>query len=397
MNKSSREDLLEAGRLTKAGRLTEATALLQRVLTRKVTTRPQTAGIAPHAPASPSSPRVAPKPVAMTPVAATPVGPTAPVGRQTLAAAPLPLPNVERPVRPGSGRFLTASYRNAAGARTYKLYVPSGYHERPVPLIVMLHGCSQSPDDFAAGTRMNVLAEEFTCLVAYPAQPASANAGKCWNWFKPGDQRRGSGEPSLIAGITRAIGSEYAVDASRVYIAGLSAGGGAAAVAAAAYPDVYAALGVHSGVPCAVARDVSSAFSLMQRGGTAGDYRSAGDPSQTVARTVPTIVFHGDRDSTVHPSNADLIVAQSAHAHLRTTVSAGGESEGHAYTRTLYRDPAGRTLLENWVVHGAGHAWLGGSSTGSYTDVRGPNASREMMRFFLEHRAQEPDRKMLRE
>ena len=280
--------------------------------------------------------------------------------------------------------LLVASYGNQAGSRGYKLYVPSGYHGQAVPLVVMLHGCTQSPDDFAAGTRMNVLAEEHTCLVAYPAQAASANASKCWNWFRPSDQQRGQGEPSLIAGITRQIMRDYSVDPERVYVAGLSAGAAAAAIMGMTYPDLYAAIGVHSGLACGAAGDLPSAFAAMRQGEAvaargSGEYR----------RMIPTIVFHGDQDSTVHPRNGDQVIEQSRASpmtDLRTTVQRGRVPGGHTYSRTLHADARGQVILEQWVIHGAGHAWSGGSPAGSYTDPRGPDATREMLRFFLEHR-----------
>jgi poly(hydroxyalkanoate) depolymerase family esterase len=248
----------------------------------------------------------------------------------------------------------------------------------------MLHGCTQSPDDFAAGTRMNALAEERTCLVAYPAQAASANVSKCWNWFKPGDQQRGQGEPSLIAGITRQVMRDYAVDGERVYVAGLSAGAAAAAIMGMTYPDLYAAIGVHSGLACGAASDLPSAFAAMSQG-EAVALRGLGRDR----RTVPAIVFHGDRDSTVHPRNGDQVIAQSASAAtgLYTRVDHGQVPGGHAYSRTVHSDAHGQTILEQWVVHGAGHAWSGGSPAGSYTDPRGPDAGQEMLRFFLEHRS----------
>ena len=177
---------------------------------------------------------------------------------------------------PEGAQFLEKAYSNAAGRRPYKLYVPSCYEGQPLPLIVMLHGCTQSPDDFAAGTRMNALAEEHACLVAYPGQTPSANSSKCWNWFSPQDQRRDQGEPSLIAGITRQIMSDYAVESRRVYIAGLSAGGAAASIMGAEYPDLYAAVGVHSGLACGSAHDVPSAFAAMRQGGPVSAGLAAG-------------------------------------------------------------------------------------------------------------------------
>jgi poly(hydroxyalkanoate) depolymerase family esterase len=290
---------------------------------------------------------------------------------------------------PEGGQFVAGSYSGEAGSRAYKLYIPSNYCGQAVPLVVMLHGCTQSPDDFAAGTRMNALAEQHTCLAVYPAQAASANASRCWNWFSPDDQRRGRGEPSLIAGITRQIMRDYSVDQQRVYIAGLSAGGAAAAIMGTTYPDLYAAIGVHSGLACGAASDLPSAFAAMRQGkrvpiSGAGDVAGA----EGYRRSVPTIVFHGDQDTTVHPGNGDQVIARSKETtttDLQLSVQHGRVPGGHTYSRTLHADASGRAILEHWVIHGAGHGWSGGSPAGSYTDPRGPDAAEEMLRFFLEH------------
>ena len=287
---------------------------------------------------------------------------------------------------PEGGQFIEATYSNPAGTRAYKLYIPSRYHGQAPPLVVMLHGCTQSPDDFAAGTRMNVIAGEHACLVVYPAQSSEANAAKCWNWFCPSDQRRNQGEPSLIAGITRQVMHDYPVDPQRVYIGGLSAGAAAAAIMGATYPDVYAAIGVHSGLTCGAANDIPSAFTAMRQGDLSDSSRS-GDMSAVLGDglAVPTIVFHGDRDNTVHPRNGDHVIAQKRITNLQKNVHRGRVPGGHAYTRTIHTDANGRAILEHWEIHGAGHAWSGGSSAGSYTDPRGPDAAREMLRFFLDH------------
>jgi poly(hydroxyalkanoate) depolymerase family esterase len=236
------------------------------------------------------------------------------------------------------------------------------------------------PEDFAAGTRMNALAEAQGMLVAYPAQSGSANAQKCWNWFSPGDQRRDQGEPSLIAGITREVLRAHGGDPGRVYVAGLSAGGAQAAIMGLAYPELYAAVGVHSGLACGAARDLPSALAAMRQGAPGGLTRAR--------RVVPTIVFHADRDATVHPRNGDQVIEQSAAAAepgLRTELHEGQVPGGHAWRRSAHLDAEGRAVLEHWLVRGGGHAWSGGDPAGSYTDPRGPDASKEMLRFFLAH------------
>jgi poly(hydroxyalkanoate) depolymerase family esterase len=280
---------------------------------------------------------------------------------------------------PDDTSFVEGTYKNAAGSRAYRLFIPSGYRGQAIPLVIMLHGCTQSPEDFAAGTRMNFIAEEQTCFVAYPAQRAEANHAKCWNWFRPADQRRGGGEPSLIAGITHHIMRDHSVDPRRVYVAGLSAGAAAAAVMGSTYGDLYAAIGVHSGLACGAATDLPSALIAMKQGG--GSEAMPGD-----APPIPTIIFHGDRDTTVHSKNGGRIVRQSI-GGMRTNakVHRGRVPGGHAYTRTVHTNAGGREILEHWEIHGAGHAWSGGSPAGSYTDPDGPDATREMLRFFLEH------------
>jgi poly(hydroxyalkanoate) depolymerase family esterase len=295
-------------------------------------------------------------------------------------SVPGKIASLPRPATAPGARFEERGFSNQAGTRAYKLYVPSSYTGQSLPLVVMLHGCTQSPDDFAAGTRMNELAEEMTFLVAYPCQPQSANMSKCWNWYSPGDQSRDNGEPSMIAGITRAIIAEFSVDPDRVYIAGLSAGGAAAAIMGAAYPDLYSAIGVHSGLACGAARDIPSAFTAMRQGAPAGGTRSR------TAAPIPTILFHGDGDKTVNPINGDQVAAQSrAKAELCTAQEHGISEGGMRFTRRIETDASGKPIIEHWTLHGAGHAWSGGSAAGSYTDPRGPDASREMMRFFLQH------------
>ena len=340
--------MAEATRLTRQGRLAEATALIQQ--------------------------------------SAAPLGSRA-------ASATTPVPGIGLPRAPASapasgkrpGRFDRFLYTNAAGTRPYQLYVPTGIGERPLPLVVMLHGGTQDAPTFAAATGMNDLAERDTFLVAYPEQIRAANPGQYWNWFVPDHQRRHSGEPSLIAGITAQVMDRHPVDVSRVFVAGFSAGGAMAAVMAAAYPDLYAAVGVHSGLAYGAARDVGSAMMAMKSGSTT--------PAPPLARPLPLIVFHGDSDSTVAHINAAQLIDQAVPARRDAALSSRGQVPGgRAYTVTRYPDGAGAPAAEWWTIHHGGHAWAGGDAGRSYTDPQGPAATAEFIRFFGQHAQRRPNR-----
>jgi poly(hydroxyalkanoate) depolymerase family esterase len=294
-------------------------------------------------------------------------------------------PTTETETRtPQPGQFLERSFTSAIGTRAYKVYVPAGYLERSsdsVPMVVMLHGCTQDPDDFAAGTRMNELADEHGFIAVYPAQSAAANAHKCWNWFRTEDQLRDSGEPSIIAGITTEVASTYRIDPRRIFVAGMSAGAAMAVILATTYPDLYVAVGAHSGLAYGAAHDVPSAFRAMRN--PSGSSASA----RRVPIAVPTIVFHGDSDRTVHATNAGAIVrhaiAEQAGSPLQEEASRGTAVGGRQFSRTVYADARNGVIAEHWIVHGVGHAWSGGSAAGTFTDAGGPDASKEMIRFFL--------------
>ncbi len=389
VNAGQRAAMAEATRLTRQGRLAEATALIQQTLAGPAAE--ETAGTPGRDPGS----RPALRAGAGTRPGLARSG-WLPRRRALPSRGPGGLRRLHPPaslvVTPPPGRFGAFSYTNAAGTRAYRLYVPASGTSEALPLIVMLHGGTQDAAAFAAATGMNGLAEREKFLVAYPEQARSANAGRYWNWFVPGHQRRDAGEPSLIAGITGQVTDRYQVDTTRVYVAGFSAGGAMAAVMAAVYPDLYAAAAVHSGLPYAAASDVASAFTAMRQGPPA--------TARSPARPLPLIVFHGDRDAIVAPANATGLIshalaAASPDRHPGTapvTVTGGQVPGGHGYTRTCYHDPAGAALAECWIIHQAGHAWSGGIPHGSYTDAHGPDASAEFIRFFHEHPAGPPAR-----
>ena len=379
----------DAARLTNQGDLQAATAAIQRALGAGLARRQEWA----------RAPVVMPDEIVID-VEAREVG--------------IPLPRDPLPEQGGGeqGRVVRGTYASPQGQRQWRMYVPPAHASQAgqaLPLVVMLHGCTQDPEDFAKGTAMDEAARQQGFVVLYPAQDQAANPQRCWNWFKHSHQQRDKGEPAILAGLTRQVMADYGVDAKRVYVAGLSAGGAMAAILGETYPDLYAAVGIHSGLAAGAANDLPSALAAMQGGavdmrastglaGLPGMPKAMNRPARSApargssseGARVPTIVFHGDQDHTVHPVNAEHIIAAC------TTSAANDEAlncseervrsgNGRVYTRRRHADGNGRFVAEHWIVHGAGHAWSGGSSKGSYTDAAGPDATGEMLRFFFSH------------
>ena len=303
------------------------------------------------------------------------------------------------PAVTAAGRFVDGTYTADAGTRRWRLWVPNGYDaSRRAALVVLLHGCTQDPDDLARGTRVAEHADRLGVLVLLPEQPASANVKKCWNWFDPAHQRRGTGEPAIIAGMTRQVTREWSADERRVYVAGISAGAAMASIMAIAYPDLYAAVGLHSGIPFGAATDVMQGVGAMANGAPDTDRlaRTAHEAMGRNARPVPAIIIHGAADAVVRPINAthtrDPWVAMNA---LALGLPAGGSASstasaqagGLSYAREHVRLRRGDANAEVVVitVDGLGHAWSGGSATGTFADERGPDATAEILAFLLAH------------
>ena len=290
--------------------------------------------------------------------------------------APAPVPSN----LPAGAEFRQETYTCASGSRRFRTYIPAAAEAGATDVVVMLHGCSQTPEDFAAGTGMNGLAEKHAFIVVYPEQSRGDNAQSCWNWFSRGDQMRGRGEPDLLAGMTAQVCAEHGVARNNTFVAGLSAGAAMAAILGETYGDVFAAVGAHSGLPSGSAKDVPSAFAAMAGSALASPLPPVG------GHRVRTIVFHGSSDNTVHPSNGHGIAqrARRINAPQSIETSMSGHAVGRRFTREVSSGPNGAGLVEYWAIDGQGHAWSGGQPGGSYTDPKGPDASAEMVRFFFE-------------
>jgi poly(hydroxyalkanoate) depolymerase family esterase len=367
MRPFSPKQMLRVTELTKSGRLSEATALIQATLAGGLT--PSTESDGPEViegsftdlDTAGDQPPARPRRRLSETLRHLGFGKTP----HRTPAAPLP----------EGATFAMRQHHSAQGQLGYKLYIPASRATAPMPLIVMLHGCTQSPDDFAAGTAMNALAEQHGFLVAYPEQTNAGNANKCWNWFRSEDQARGRGEPALLAAVVKDILDQETVDPARVYVAGLSAGGAAAAILGASYPDVFAAVAVHSGLAVGAATSMPQAFSAMR----------AGAKGAKLAQGVPTIVFHGLADATVSPANGQAVYQQALPAAPKQRVPKRITVNGLAVQQTIQPSNGG-SRAELWEIEGLGHAWSGGSPAGTYTSSAGPDASAEFLRFFMQHR-----------
>ncbi len=303
------------------------------------------------------------------------------------------------------GSWVSGTVKNSFGSRDYKLWMSSGYRkEKPVPLVLMLHGCMQKAEDLATASGMNALADENDFLVVYPEQVAAANPLSCWNWFDPKHQSRDEGEPALIAAVIQDIRSSYSVDAKRIYVVGISAGGAMAVVMAASYPELFAGLGVVAGEEYKAGTTVEAGLSSMKVGGPDPNqqgllaYQAMQKSLAGSKKRMPVIAFHGTKDPYLNPLNTDQLIAQWAQTNDylddgkdndSVTVQSPNETKGavpngYRYTKGQYKDSSGRLLMEKWVVEGLGHAWPGSPIANQFADPKGPKASAETWRFFSE-------------
>ncbi len=369
--------LAKAKALTIQGKLMDATRAIQQGLGFRPAGHPRPAQPAVHRETLESP---AQAPAAFTPAAVDQTA-TDVAFRETVRDAP----DIKTPPQPSPRppSFDLHTFERGPSRHAYRLFVPGRLDDSPIPLVVMLHGCKQDSEDFAKGTAMNELAEREKFMVLYPEQPRTANSMGCWNWFHPAHQSRDQGEPAMIAALTRQVASSHGVDPARVYVAGLSAGAAMAAIMGQLFPEIYAAVGVHSGLAPGSAHSVASAFSAMSKG--------PGPRAKTEAIGIPVIIFQGSGDSTVAQANADAIIRSelvawsskgAALVEGNKTINTAGKRPS---TATVWTDGAGKPIVESWTIDAGPHAWSGGHVSGSFTDPKGPSATQAMVDFFRQH------------
>jgi poly(hydroxyalkanoate) depolymerase family esterase len=303
-----------------------------------------------------------------------------------------------------AGEWVRGTASSASGSRNYALWVPAAYDKhKATPLVMMLHGCMQTPEDLAAISGMNAVADRHNFLVVYPEQTAAANPLKCWNWFDPKNQTRGSGEPALLAAIVDKVQSSNNINPKKIYVAGISAGGAMAVVMSATYPDLFSGVGASAGLAFKSATSVESGLAAMKQGTPNPQqlgllaYTAMNDGLRVrPKKLLPLIVFQGGADPYVNPLNADQLLIQWAGVNdylddgkanqsvkMETAETFEGNIHGgYSYTRSIYKNRAGRLVMEKWIVKGLAHAWSGSPAAGAFADPKGPNASEEMWRFF---------------
>ncbi|HET7464626.1 MAG TPA: PHB depolymerase family esterase [Longimicrobium sp.] len=303
-------------------------------------------------------------------------------------AGAAPSPAAQTAAAEPAGTFEWHTWTGPEGSRRYRLFVPAGLDaSKPAPLVVMLHGCTQDPDDFARGTRFDHAAADAGVIVAWPEQTAEHQQLKCWSWYEPAHQAARAGEPAMIAGITREVMASHAIDPRRVYIAGVSAGAAMAVNTAAAYPELYAAIGAHSGIPYRAASDVAHAWAVMRTGTSDPAILAYALQDALGGRAIPLIAFHGGADPVVSPVNSRQLAAQWAGVLKLHSLAPERTTEGGlAVERTVWPGADGKPMVELRIVDGLTHAWSGGSKDGTYTDPRGPDATRIILDFLLAHR-----------
>ena len=304
-----------------------------------------------------------------------------------------------------AGTWVSGTVKTGTGSLEYKLWIPSAYKkEKAVPLVLMLHGCTQNAEALASLSAMNELAEKNNFLVVYPEQSAAANPLKCWNWFDPKHQSRDAGEPALIAAVIQDVRASSNIDNQRVFVAGISAGGAMAIVMAATYPEIFAGVGVIAGAEFKAATSVQGGLAAMKSGGPDPNqqgllaFESMSKSTAALKKRIPLIAFQGAKDPYVNPVNADQLIAQWAQTNDylddkkdndSVNVKSANESKGvvpngYSYTKYTYNDSVGRPLMEKWIVDDLGHAWPGSKIANQFADAKGPDATAEIWRFFNE-------------